>query len=100
MMTAESMLSNRPVLRFTVVSFFLLFSSHIYCIPIYFYKTTNMMITDKAYAGAYLGGAVVPCPLPPVTKRTKLMVPSDGNIPDFFDGFCSLSPGTDPGGTG
>ena len=33
-MTAESMLSKRPVLRFTAVLFFLhkLFSSHIYCI--------------------------------------------------------------------
>ena len=34
MMTSESMLSKRPVLRFTVVLFFLLklFSSHIHCI--------------------------------------------------------------------
>ena len=36
MITAESMLSKRPVLRFTVVLFFLkLFSSHIYCIPLF-----------------------------------------------------------------
>ena len=35
MMTAESMLSKRPVLRITAALFFLLklFSSHIYCIP-------------------------------------------------------------------
>ena len=35
MMTAESMLSKHPVLRFTAVLFFLikLFSPHIYCIP-------------------------------------------------------------------
>ena len=35
MMTAEFMLSKRPVLRFTAALFFLLklFSSHIYCIP-------------------------------------------------------------------
>ena len=34
MMTAEFMLSKRPVLRFTAALFFLLklFSSHIYCI--------------------------------------------------------------------
>ena len=34
MMTADSMLSKRPVLRFTVALFFLLelLSSHIYCI--------------------------------------------------------------------
>ena len=38
MMTAESMLSKRPVLRFTAALFFLLkpFSSHIYCIPTYY----------------------------------------------------------------
>ena len=37
MITAESMLSKRPVLRITVVLLFLLklFSSHIYCIPKY-----------------------------------------------------------------
>ena len=37
MMTAESMLSKRPVLRFTVALLFLLklFLSHIYCIMIY-----------------------------------------------------------------
>ena len=35
MMTAEFMLSKRPVLRFTAALFFLLklFSSHIYCNP-------------------------------------------------------------------
>ena len=35
MMTAEFMLSKRPVLRFTAALFYLLklFSSHIYCIP-------------------------------------------------------------------
>ena len=35
MMTAEFMLSKRPVLRFTAALFFLLklFSSHVYCIP-------------------------------------------------------------------
>ena len=38
MMTAEFMLSKRPVLRFTAALFFLLklFSSHIYCICILF----------------------------------------------------------------
>ena len=37
-MTAESMLSKRPVLRFTAALFFLLklFSSHIYCMPHYY----------------------------------------------------------------
>ena len=46
MMTAEFMLSKRPVLRFTAALFFLLklFSSHIYCIPkfnefLHFYLT-------------------------------------------------------------
>ena len=62
MMTAESMLSERPVLQLTVVLLFLFkpFSSHIYCITIYLYKIANMMITDKAYARAYLGGGIVP----------------------------------------
>ena len=37
MMTAEFMLSKRPVLRFTAALFFLLklFSSHIYCIDVF-----------------------------------------------------------------
>ena len=58
MMTAKSMLSKRPVLRLTVVLLFLvkLFSFHIRCIPIYFYKISNMMITDTACAKAFLGG--------------------------------------------
>ena len=58
MMTAESKLSKRLVLRLTVVLLFLfkLFLSHIYCIPIYLHEIANIMITDKAYAGAYLGG--------------------------------------------
>ena len=39
MMTAEFMLSKRPVLRFTAALFFLLklFSSHIYCICLFYY---------------------------------------------------------------
>ena len=39
MMTAEFMLSKRPVLRFTAALFFLLklFSSHIYCVPCMLY---------------------------------------------------------------
>ena len=43
MMTAEFMLSKRPVLRFTAALFFLLklFSSHIYCI-------TNLIIKHSA----------------------------------------------------
>ena len=64
MMTAESMLLKRPVLRFTVVIFFLfkLFSSHVYCgpIPIYLYKIANMMIigmcrVESEYSAEYLG---------------------------------------------
>ena len=38
MMIAKSMLSKRPVLRFTLALFFLeLFWSYIYCIPIIFF---------------------------------------------------------------
>ena len=57
MITAESMLSKCPVLRFTVVllSSLKLFSSHVYCIPIYLHKIANIILTDNAYAGAYLG---------------------------------------------
>ena len=67
MMTAESILSKRPVLRFTVALLFLLklFSSHIHCIPIYLYKIANIIITDKVYAGAYLGGILCLAPPPP-----------------------------------
>ena len=35
---------------------------------------------------------IVPCPPPfltlPLSKKEKLLVPSDLNIPGFFDGFC------------
>ena len=64
MMTAEFMLSNRSFLRFNVALLYLLklFSSHVYCFPIYLYKIANAMITDKAYAGASLGRVIVPCP--------------------------------------
>ena len=45
MITAESMLSKRPVLRFTAALFFLLklFSSHVYCIP------KKVTITSKLF---------------------------------------------------
>ena len=64
MMTAECMLSKRTVSRFAVVLLFLLklFSSDIYCIPIYLHKIANIMITDKAYARAYLGGRCAMAP--------------------------------------
>ena len=40
---------------------FKLFLSHIYRIPIYLHKIANIMITAKAYAGAYSGGGgIVP----------------------------------------
>ena len=44
MMTAEFMLSKRPVLRFTAALFFLLklFSSHIYCIPKYIFIVVSL----------------------------------------------------------
>ena len=79
MMTAESMLSKRPVLRFTVVLLFFLkvFSSHVYCIPIYLYKIANTMITDKAYAGAYLKAHWPIVPSPPPFFRLGLLVKKD-----------------------
>ena len=41
-----------------------LFSSHACCIPIYLYEIANMMMTDKAYAGVYLRGALCHGPVP------------------------------------
>ena len=57
MMTAEFMLSKRPVLRFTAALFFLLklFSSHIYCIPKDYicsydkWLTTGQVVYDNWY---------------------------------------------------
>ena len=86
MMTAESMLSKRPVLRFTVASFFHFFSLSyfrpIFIVFRYISIKLNIMITDEVNAGAYLGGGgIAPCPLLVtcllVKKKTKLMVPSD-----------------------
>ena len=57
MMTAESMLSKRLGLRFTVVLLFLLsYFRSIFIVIRYVHKIENTMITDKAYVGAYLGG--------------------------------------------
>ena len=49
----------------------------------------------SSLAGAYLGGghcAMSPFSLCLLVKRTKLIVPSHWNMPDSFDGFCSLWP--------
>ena len=53
MMTAEFMLSKRPVLRFTAGLFFLLklFSFHVYCIPkADFVFTVNVQLFDFFYS--------------------------------------------------
>ena len=59
MMTAETMLSKRPVLGFTAALFFLfkLFLSHIYCIPKYivivciYYCVTSKVTIDERING-------------------------------------------------
>ena len=81
MMTAESMLSKRPVLRFTVASFFHFFSLSyfrpIFIVFRYISIKLNIMITDEVNAGAYLGGGEhcampPPCDLPFSKKKNKI----------------------------